>query len=142
MDGAALRAELEVNRLLPVPLKTAAIDALSVYDVSYQHPEDWARLYRAHGRVDSHHGEPAPSIWFATYAIVGYTPQGVWIDVGAMGKKFVNLKCDRKWAALTKQEALYGFYRRKVMQVRILSSNITCAEASMLHAKAILDKVK
>lgn len=122
-----------INGIAP---PTESIDSLRVYEVT-DIPQGWPVLYRALGDM---RGEfmPYSSIWIAAYKVLSYTAQGVWIDVGAQGKKFVHLKADRKWACLTKREAVYSFSRRKTSQLRHLNSALTIAEANLQHALALL----
>lgn len=110
------------------------INALGVYGVSW-HPEhnDWPVLYRAHdsARSDQLH------VWFSTYRIIRYTATGVWIDRGEEKPKFVSLRAERKWAATTKKEALYGLMRRRAKQVKILTTRLQDAEDLLVYIEQI-----
>lgn len=83
-------------------------------------------LYRAH--CESHGEGLVPRVWLSSYPILRYTPQGVWIGRGIMKDKFVNLKADRKWAAVTKEEAMFHLECRKSRQLQILNWKLTMCE--------------
>lgn len=112
------------------------INELRVYPVnqfSFRDPPDWPVLYRAHDRA----GSWDLSVWFSTYRIIRYTATGVWIDRGEEKPKFVSLRSERKWAATTKQEALYGLMRRRAKQIKILTARLQDAEDLLAYIEQI-----
>jgi len=76
------------------------------------------------------------------YRVVKETPCGAWIDgyyhsdwVITCKKRFVNLKSQKKFATVTKEEALKQFIYRKSKQVSILSGQLDLVKAALELAK-------
>lgn len=90
-------------------------------------------LYRAH--CENRGDGLNPCVWFSSYPIVGYTPCGVWIGQGIKRKKFVNLKAQRQWATLTKDEAFNHLKHRKRRQLEILSWKLDLCQNINHHLK-------
>ena len=68
------------------------------------------------------------------FSIVKYTRCGVWIklDYYPYKDKFVNLNAKKKYACLTKKEAIESFIKRKNRQIEIPTDQL-------YHAKKALD---
>lgn len=102
-------------------------------------------------------GDPLPGhkveIWLEEYPIVKRTPKGVWINLYSHiypvplepswtdGKKFVNLEARKKYACLTKEEALESFKARKRKQINILKGQLKDAEQALKIAENGVQKL-
>lgn len=65
-----------------------------------------------------------------TYKIIKHTPKGIRIDIYG-GTKFINLDSRKKWACLTKEEALESYIFRKKRQARILSAQLESTQKAL-----------
>lgn len=83
-------------------------------------------LYRAHVEYCGEGRDPR--VWFSSYPIVRYTACGAWIGQGMQKDKFVNLRADRQWATVTKEQAMYHLTRRKSRQLQILNWKVQMCE--------------
>lgn len=89
-------------------------------------------------------GDPLPykgrrEIYCQEYSIIKRTPCGAWINTWAGQHKFVNLNANKRYACLSKEDALTSFIARKKRQIKILSSRIDDAKAFLekaLNAKS------
>ena len=82
-------------------------------------------------------GNPLPGyklqLHLRTYPIARTTPCGAWIALCGLNddRRFVNLQCRKKYACVTKKEALKSFRRRKMRQIEILSAQLEKAKRAM-----------
>ena len=87
------------------------------------------------------------------YKIVKRTPKGVWIryyrynyfdleDNDKLNRKFVLLTARKKYACLTKGEALESFVKRKVRQSSILEDRLKRSREAMMRGIAMQRKLK
>lgn len=73
------------------------------------------------------------------YEIIKRTNKGIWIIDNYrfvfmptyIGKKFVNLTARKKFACLTKDDALKSFIARKERQIKILTSQLQNAQTAL-----------
>ena len=72
------------------------------------------------------------NVYLHEYPIIKTTVKGFWIDMFGR-KRFVLSDSRKKFACLTKEDALESFKRRKERQIRLLESQLS-------HAKTALDK--
>jgi len=85
-------------------------------------------------------GDPLPTshikVNLYKYDILSRTEKGIWIRYwNAKCKKFILLSAKKKYACLTKEEALESFKARKKRQIRILTSQLNNAKESLNIAK-------
>ena len=74
------------------------------------------------------------SVYLEEYDIIKETPKGMWVAYHFGGRKhFVHLGARKKFACLSKEDAIISFRARKERQVRIL-------ESQLKHAKMALEK--
>lgn len=94
--------------------------------------------YRAYRYIDTVYSSGDDDYGFTTFVkvvlhefeVIKETPKGIWIRVPGR-KRFVNLGARKKYACLSKLDALESFKRRKMRQIRIL-------ETQLRHAKEAL----
>ena len=83
--------------------------------------------------------KPIATVRLRRYRVVKETPCGAWIDesdwVITRKNRFVNLKSQKKFATVTKEEALKQFIYRKSKQVSILSGQLELVKAALELAK-------
>ena len=65
------------------------------------------------------------------YPVMKETPKGIWIYVPFNQKKFINLSAKKKFACISKEDALYSFIARKKRQIRILSTQLRDAQDAL-----------
>jgi len=96
-------------------------------------------LYRCEGEVN----EWGPArITFKKHFIVKETKCGYWIDVHGYLKKWVSKDGLKRYAHLTKKEALFAFKKRKEKQIQILESQLHGAKQMLTEANKIdLDNI-
>lgn len=70
------------------------------------------------------------------YNVLRRTPKGFWVDLGCGEKRIVNLEASKKFACLTKEDAMKSYIARKKRQVRLLSSQLRDAELFLKLALA------
>lgn len=74
------------------------------------------------------------------FRIVKETLKGVWISFGLVSNnrdKFVLLGAHKKYACLTKKEALESYVKRKQRQIEILSNQLHDAQTALSLADTI-----
>lgn len=72
------------------------------------------------------------------FDIVKHTPKGAWIKFG-YNRKFVNLYARKKYACLTKEEALLSFIRRKQKSIEIFRYKKRVAEQVLRKGKLMAE---
>lgn len=84
--------------------------------------------FDVHG--DYEHAYYDVDLIFREYLIEKHTKCGVWINMPfyPYKKRFINLTAKKKFACLTKQEALESFIKRKIRQIKILKQQLSGAE--------------
>ena len=70
------------------------------------------------------------------YDVVKTTPKGMWIRAfpGA-SSRFVRLNAKKKYACLTKEEALISFKKRKERQIKLLETKVRLAKDALILSK-------
>lgn len=77
------------------------------------------------------------------YPIVKYTPKGIQIKIIGGATKFVNLSANKKFACISKRDALESFIFRKKAQARLMAARLRSAEKAMdLALKSTNSKLK
>lgn len=78
------------------------------------------------------------------YTILKRTPCGMWIADTPHGscsdKRFVNLKATKKFACLTRTDAIKSFIRRKMRQASIYKARLARAEQALAIARVMDNK--
>ena len=75
------------------------------------------------------------TIYLEEYNIIKETPKGMWVVSPYGGRKhFVNLISRKKFACLSKEEALISFKARKERQIRVLESQLGHAKIALAKA--------
>jgi hypothetical protein len=85
-------------------------------------------LYRYHESLYSEYGL---MLILSSFPVLSKTRCGYQIDVYGK-KRFVNLEANKKYACVTKEEALESYHARKRRQIRILKHALAKAEAALL----------
>lgn len=85
----------------------------------------------------SEYGDTYVAIYCHEYSILKRTVKGIWIDIWGGQKKFINLEARKKFACLTREEALESFIARKKRQIRILTSQLLHAKEALAKAEVI-----
>jgi hypothetical protein len=75
------------------------------------------------------YGTTDPQLEMRWWAVERYTPKGAWVC-----GQFVLLTGRKRWACPTEQEALESFIARKRKHIRILSSQLSRAQADLALA--------
>jgi hypothetical protein len=81
------------------------------------------------------------------YEIIKRTAKGIWIIDNYrfvfmptyVGKKFVNLSARKKFACLTKEEAVKSFIARKERQIKILNNKLKDVELALRYGYSELN---
>ena len=69
-------------------------------------------------------------VYLQDFHIIKKTPKGFWINLYHR-RKFVLFDARKKYACLTKEEALKSFMARKVRQIRILENQLSHARQAL-----------
>ena len=88
---------------------------------------------KAYRYVDILYGDDCHTyvrVYLHDYPIIKETPKGIWINDWSK-KRFVNLNARKKFACLTKEDALISFKARKERQIRILESQLRHAKEAL-----------
>ncbi len=78
------------------------------------------------------------------FNVVKETPKGFWVEDIIGRRRFVNLHSQKKYACLSKSDAIESFIRRKQAQIRILKTQLRHAEEALRYGemdKASLSQV-
>jgi hypothetical protein len=94
-------------------------------------------LWRCEAKRYAYCRDPDADIWGVTdpklemwwWEIDRVTPKGAWVC-----GRFVLLTATKRWAVPTEEEALESFMARKKKQIRILSTQLSRAEADLALA--------
>lgn len=78
---------------------------------------------------------PNPSLELTTYNLIKETPKGYWIGIGRIKYKWISKDSKKKYAYLTKEEALNNFIKRTEKRVKILKWQIDCSKIALEMAK-------
>lgn len=81
---------------------------------------------------DRPQGDGRSTVEMREYAVLRHTEQGVWLETGETGRKFVLRGARKRFACPTKEEAWESFRARKKKQLRLLMSQIA-------HVRRVLD---
>lgn len=76
---------------------------------------------------------------FIEFKVIKTTPQGAWICVDGF-KKFVLLTARKRYACITKREAVESFIARKRKQLKILRDQIDYITPLLKNAEALVIK--
>jgi len=71
-------------------------------------------------------------VYLLEYDVVKETLKGIWIQDILGRRRFVNLNSRKKFACLSKEDALISFKARKERQIRILESQLKLAKEALL----------
>ena len=82
--------------------------------------------------INVYHASDNVCVYLHEYESIRQTKCGAWILLSGDKKKFVNLDAIKQFASKTKEDAKYGFLRRKERQIKILSSQLGNAKESIL----------
>lgn len=74
------------------------------------------------------------TVYLLEYQIVKETPRGIWIEEYIGKKRFVNLSARKKFACVSKEDALISFRKRKERQIRILENQLRFAKEALLYS--------
>jgi len=81
-------------------------------------------------------------VYLRVYTILKHTPKGFWIThqvrIGDRWKRFVLSDARRKFAYLTKEEALESFKKRKERQISLLKTKLKHAENALRQAGGMI----
>lgn len=95
-------------------------------------------LYRCEGEVsDSFMSFVSYRIVFRKHFIIKETPCGYWVEDRHYWKKWVSKDGRKRFAHLTKKEALFAFKKRKEKQIQILESQLHGAKQMLTEANKI-----
>lgn len=85
-----------------------------------------------------------PKIELREYPVISFTPQGFWIpDWRNMNfthdsKRWIGNFWHKKFACLSKEEALKSFKARKRRQISLYRSKLSIAEKALLEADSVM----
>ena len=74
--------------------------------------------------------EPLADPFMETFKVTKHTKCGVWLETWK-GPKFVNKSSHKQFACPTREAAIDSFRRRKLVQLRILTSQIENCKAQI-----------
>jgi hypothetical protein len=75
------------------------------------------------------------------FPVIKFTPKGAWIEKwGPPGKQWIQFGTFKKFACLTKEEALESFRARKRKQVKILQAQLKRAEEALRLAEGMSEE--
>jgi len=75
-------------------------------------------------------------VYLYEYPVIKETPKGIWIREWGR-KRFVNLEARKKFACLSKEDALISFKARKTRQVKILEAQLKNTKEALIEAEKI-----
>ena len=98
------------------------------------------KVYRYQDTLHPGGDEDNPSayveVYLQTFDVLRETPKGIWIGYSNFSgwKRFVNLSAKKKYACLSKEDALISFKARKERQVEILEHQLRYAKEALAKA--------
>lgn len=100
-------------------------------------------LYRCEAEVsNSFMSFVSYTIKYRKYFIIKETPKGFWVGDKHYWKRWVSKDGRKRFAHPTKEEALFGFIKRKEKQIKILEAQLNRAKNMLFEANKLRDNEK